>query len=71
MTYRPCKPDADLQGIWQMLLPEVPFPACGLPNAEHATRSKSKTSGDRQINPHNEQARCGAAGAPQPPHELI
>jgi hypothetical protein len=58
MTNRPCKPDADLRGIWQMLLPDVPFPACGAPNAEPPTDSKSTTSGDGQ-------ARRGAAGAPQ------
>jgi hypothetical protein len=55
MTNRPCKPDADLRGIWRMLLPDVPFPACG-PNAEHATDSKSTMSGTRQVNRH-EQAR--------------
>jgi hypothetical protein len=56
MKNRPCKIDADLNGIWQMLLPDVPFPACGVPNAERLTDSKSTTSGDRQVNRHDEFA---------------
>jgi hypothetical protein len=64
MTNRPCKPDADLCGIWQMLLPDVPFPACGVPNAEHPTNSKSNVAR------HDEQVRRSAAGAPLPPGDL-
>jgi len=30
MASRPCKPDADLKGLWRMLL-GTPFPACGVP----------------------------------------
>jgi hypothetical protein len=29
MTGRPCRPSADLKGIWQFLLPDTAFPACG------------------------------------------
>jgi len=29
MTGRPCKPSADVKRIWQLLLPDTPFPACG------------------------------------------
>ena len=29
MANRPCKPDADVKRIWQLLLPDTPFPACG------------------------------------------
>jgi hypothetical protein len=29
MIGRPCKPDADLKGLWRMLL-GTPFPACGI-----------------------------------------
>ena len=29
MTNRPCKPDADVKRIWQLLLPGTAFPACG------------------------------------------
>lgn len=67
MTNRPCKPDADLKGIWQMLLPDVQLPACGVPDTEHASGSQSTTSGDRQLNGHNEQARRRAAAVPKPP----
>jgi hypothetical protein len=31
MASRPCKPDADLKRLWQVLLPSTPFPACGAP----------------------------------------
>jgi len=35
MADRPCRPNADLKRIWQLLLPETPFPACGMEeNAE-------------------------------------
>jgi hypothetical protein len=70
MTNRPCKPDADLRGIWQMLLPDVPFPACRAPNAEPSTDSKSTTPVDGQVDRHNEQVRREAAGA-QPQDDLI
>jgi hypothetical protein len=29
MSGRPCRPSADLKGIWQFLLPDTAFPACG------------------------------------------
>ena len=29
MANRPCKPGADVKQIWQLLLPDTPFPACG------------------------------------------
>ncbi len=29
MANRPCKPDADVKRIWQLLLPDTAFPACG------------------------------------------
>lgn len=67
MTNRPCKPDADLQGIWQMLLPDLSFPKCGVPNAGHAIGSNSTTSTNQQVNCHNEHA---AAGTPRLPDEL-
>jgi hypothetical protein len=28
MGNRPCRADADLKRIWQLLLPDTPFPAC-------------------------------------------
>jgi len=31
MIGRPCKPDADLKGLWRTLL-GAPFPACGIPD---------------------------------------
>ena len=29
MANRPCKPDADVKRIWQLLLPDTAFPVCG------------------------------------------
>jgi hypothetical protein len=29
MSGRPCKPDADLKGLWRTLI-GTPFPACGI-----------------------------------------
>lgn len=29
MANRPCKPGTDVKQIWQLLLPDTPFPACG------------------------------------------
>jgi hypothetical protein len=30
MVGRPCNPDSDLKRLWQFLLPDAPFPQCGL-----------------------------------------
>jgi hypothetical protein len=35
MTGRPCKPDGDLQKLWQTLMPGTPMPACGTGDAGH------------------------------------
>ncbi|MFZ1921451.1 MAG: hypothetical protein WBD53_19950 [Xanthobacteraceae bacterium] len=39
MTGRPCRPGEDLKGLWRMLLPGTPFPACGLPDEQAQERS--------------------------------
>jgi hypothetical protein len=39
MTGRPCKPDADLKGLWRTLL-GTPFPACGI--AEDAGQASNE-----------------------------
>jgi hypothetical protein len=31
MAERPCKPGEDLKRLWRTLLPDTPFPACGVP----------------------------------------
>jgi hypothetical protein len=36
MAGRPCKPDADLKWIWQMLLRGTPLPGCGVTEDPHA-----------------------------------
>ena len=30
MANRPCKPDADMKWLWQVLLPGTPMPVCGV-----------------------------------------
>ena len=40
MTGRPCKPGSDLHGLWRLLLPGTPFPACGGP--ENSTEDTSE-----------------------------
>ena len=30
MAHRPCKPDTDMKRLWQLLLPGVAVPACGV-----------------------------------------
>jgi hypothetical protein len=41
MANRPCRADADLKRIWQLLLPDAPFPACGVPEDAGMAASKS------------------------------
>jgi hypothetical protein len=43
MTGRPCTPDADLKGLWRMLL-GTPFPACGITEAGDAANSEGAES---------------------------
>jgi hypothetical protein len=31
MAGRPCNPNSDLKRLWQTLLPDTPFPQCGVP----------------------------------------
>jgi hypothetical protein len=41
MANRPCRADADLKRIWQLLLPDTPFPACGAQENADADASES------------------------------
>jgi hypothetical protein len=44
MATRPCKPGADVKRIWQLLLPDTPFPACGTQqNTEAAKQTPSQS----------------------------
>jgi hypothetical protein len=47
MANRPCKADADLKRIWQLLLPATPFPACGVQENADADVSESAASSTR------------------------
>jgi hypothetical protein len=58
MTGRPCKPGSDLHGLWRLLLPGTPFPACGV--AENSTTVTSE-----RVAPA-ESARDDKADAEQP-----
>jgi hypothetical protein len=41
MATRPCRADADVKRIWQLLLPDTPFPACGAQENADADASES------------------------------
>jgi hypothetical protein len=41
MATRPCQPSADTKGLWQLLLPQTPFPACGAGEDAAADAKKS------------------------------
>jgi hypothetical protein len=41
MATRPCRADADLKRIWQLLLPDTAFPACGVQEDAGTAASKS------------------------------
>jgi hypothetical protein len=49
MADRPCRTDADLKQIWQLLLPGTPLPACDAPEnsigeAQQETREDAAPS---------------------------
>jgi hypothetical protein len=47
MANRPCKPDADMNRLWQTLLPGTPMPACGVPkDGEAAAHADDKRAPD-------------------------
>jgi hypothetical protein len=46
MANRPCKPDADLKRLWRMLLPNTPFPACGVPENFDSAADRSENGSD-------------------------
>ena len=39
MAGRPCKPDADFERLWRLMLPGTRFPACGTPERSDAAAS--------------------------------
>jgi len=42
MPYRTCRPSVDLKQIWQLLLPDMPFPACAVAaDTEKVAREKN------------------------------
>jgi hypothetical protein len=42
MANRPCKPDADVKRIWQLLMPDTAFPACGTQEDAAARRDNPR-----------------------------
>ncbi len=46
MADRPCKPGADVKRIWQLLLPDTPFPACGTRDTGEADAGESAETQD-------------------------
>jgi hypothetical protein len=62
MATRPCRADADVKGIWQLLLPGTPFPACGAPEdagmaASESTKPVDMTPADAEARPLYSRAR--------------
>ena len=52
MTSRPCKADADVKRVWQLLLPDTPFPACGTQdNAEAGASAAPPEQDDAEAQP--------------------
>ena len=43
MANRPCKPNADVKRIWQLLMPDTAFPACGTAQAAGDDRQENAT----------------------------
>jgi hypothetical protein len=41
MAGRPCKPDADFERLWRLLLPDTRFPACGVPEVPDAETDRN------------------------------
>jgi hypothetical protein len=62
MANRPCKPDADLKRLWQVLLPSTPFPACGAPETPGKTE-KFDSAADHAAGGEPGDAEPTAAGA--------
>jgi hypothetical protein len=59
MANRPCKPDADVKRIWQLLMPDTAFPACG-------TAQAAGDDGQENATPANEP-RTQAEAPPDTP----
>jgi hypothetical protein len=52
MANRPCRADADLKRIWQLLLPGTAFPACGAQEDADTAASKSAAPVNEMRNTH-------------------
>jgi hypothetical protein len=61
MADRPCKPDADLKGLWRMLL-GTPFPACGMAEESEAAGGDRAASGSSEIHSAAQDAKGSAKG---------
>jgi hypothetical protein len=48
MANRPCRPSSDVKGIWQLLLPDTPFPACGTAEVADANTRNSTPPAPQQ-----------------------
>jgi hypothetical protein len=55
MATRPCRADADVKRIWQLLLPDTPFPECGA--QEDAGMAASESAGPLTETPADAEAR--------------
>ena len=62
MATRPCKPGADVKRIWQLLLPDTPFPACG---AQEPTGADARDHISPQGELRTQAPRDGAPARPE------
>jgi hypothetical protein len=54
MANRPCKPDADTKRLWQMLMPGVAMPSCGIADeADAGENDKAAPSSRDTKTPHD------------------
>jgi hypothetical protein len=62
MADRPCTPDRDTKRLWQIFLPDTPFPACGDPRARDSVADEavasSARSAHRTVSPRDRHSKA-------------
>jgi hypothetical protein len=74
MSGRPCNPGSDLRELWQVLLGDIPFPQCGVPDqADGSHRRFTEPRTEPSIEPDQALAirrESQRKGPPQAPTRL-
>jgi hypothetical protein len=66
MAGRPCRPDADFERLWRLLLPGTRFPVCGTPENSNAAASGNASLPPKRpdgTEPHSERRKDKALDA--------